>query len=89
MVMMFEELCKPLDQCDLSLLHKTIEDYLLKAKYEKTLTQTPGRLTDPKKGDQRWDKPFPRQTDDGESTEEDKGIVSARTRGKAGDIREK
>jgi len=39
-VMLFEELCKPPNQRDLSLLHKTTRDWLLPANNKKTLLQT-------------------------------------------------
>jgi hypothetical protein len=54
MVMVFEELCHPLDQRDLSLLPETTRDWLLMAKHEKTLTQTPKQLKYQKEADQRF-----------------------------------
>lgn len=40
MVMLFEELCKPLNQRDLSLLPKTTRDWVLRANDKKKLSDT-------------------------------------------------
>jgi hypothetical protein len=73
--MLFVELCKPLNQRDLSLLSKTTRGWVLTDNYKKKLSEM--QLTGLKKPDQRLllDKTVSMQTNDSKSTK-DTGAVA-------------
>lgn len=92
MVLLFVELCKPFNQRDLSMLPETIRDWLIKAKHQRTLSETPVKLNNRKKRDKHFlmDQKLLTQPDDDEWTKEDKGVVVApRAKGNAADIKQK